>query len=380
MLAQRVPPSACSTSQSMCSVRSPSFFRSTTARRLRPIRRWISWVRPDCLPRAASRSVRVWVERGSMPYSAVTQPSPLPFLCGGSLSRTLAVHSTRVSPMETRTEPSACLVNWRGKLSGRSASGTRPLGRAIRLDMAAGQNGKGDFSAPRLLGAYYLASTDTPGLPAPAIRLLLGDFLDGLLDFGDGALDFIVRHGCRAGYRAQCVELGGDAASRHGEGGNGVLARHARLAPGHGDQAEVVAMLTAAKLGMVHQVAHRILQRVGVQQGRGLGDADHAPDAVSAQQQRVGVVQRDRRAAFHLRRHIAAQTVGHLVALRVSDGLFLADNAIAHQLGDGSVVLGSRNQAAATAEQVQSRIPYVRPVRRGVLNHGGKAGGMGNLN
>ena len=31
-------------------------FRSTTARSARPIRRWISCVRPDCLPRAASRS------------------------------------------------------------------------------------------------------------------------------------------------------------------------------------------------------------------------------------------------------------------------------------------------------------------------------------
>ena len=52
--------------------------RSTTARSARPIRRWISCVRPDCLPRAASRSLRVWVERGSMPYSAVTQPRPRP--------------------------------------------------------------------------------------------------------------------------------------------------------------------------------------------------------------------------------------------------------------------------------------------------------------
>ncbi len=31
-------------------------------------------VRPLCLPLAASRAVRVWVERGSMPYSAVIQP------------------------------------------------------------------------------------------------------------------------------------------------------------------------------------------------------------------------------------------------------------------------------------------------------------------
>ena len=43
----------------------------------RPIRRWISCVRPPCLPAAASRRVRSWVARGSMPYSAVTQPRAL---------------------------------------------------------------------------------------------------------------------------------------------------------------------------------------------------------------------------------------------------------------------------------------------------------------
>ena len=110
MLAVRVPPSAWITSQSICRVRSPSASRSVTARRLRPIRRWISCVRPDCLPRAASRSVRVLVERGSMPYSAVSQPWPLPFRNGGTLSSTLAVQSTRVSPHSISTEPSAWRV------------------------------------------------------------------------------------------------------------------------------------------------------------------------------------------------------------------------------------------------------------------------------
>ena len=37
--AVRVPPSACSTSQSRVTVRSPSAFRSTTARSERPIKR-----------------------------------------------------------------------------------------------------------------------------------------------------------------------------------------------------------------------------------------------------------------------------------------------------------------------------------------------------
>ena len=100
--AVRVPPSAWMTSQSTVIWRSPSFFRSTTARKLRPIRRWISCVRPDCLPLAASRLPRVWVARGSMPYSAVTQPWPLPRRNGGTLSSTEAVTSTRVSPKLTR--------------------------------------------------------------------------------------------------------------------------------------------------------------------------------------------------------------------------------------------------------------------------------------
>ena len=56
MDAVRVPPSACSTSQSIVMVRSPSAFRSITARSERPMSRWISCVRPLCLPFAASRA------------------------------------------------------------------------------------------------------------------------------------------------------------------------------------------------------------------------------------------------------------------------------------------------------------------------------------
>ena len=109
--AQRVPPSAFSTSQSSVIVISPIAVRSTTARSERPIRRWISCVRPDCLPRAASRSPRVWVARGSMPYSAVTQPWPELRRNGGTRPSTLAAHSTSVLPMRIRQEPSA----WRAK-------------------------------------------------------------------------------------------------------------------------------------------------------------------------------------------------------------------------------------------------------------------------
>ena len=107
MAAVRVPPSAWITSQSIEIWRSPSAFMSTTARIERPISRWISWVRPDCLPWAASRRPRVWVARGSMPYSAVTQPWPLPRRKGGTPSSRLAVTSTLVWPAVIRQEPSA---------------------------------------------------------------------------------------------------------------------------------------------------------------------------------------------------------------------------------------------------------------------------------
>src|SRR5947199_247225 len=117
------------TSQSTITCRSPSARRSTTARSERPISRWISWVRPDCLPFAASRLPRVWVARGSIPYSAVTQPCALPRRNGGTRSSTLAVHSTRVSPKLTRHEPSAWRVKPGSNLSSRIWSGARPAGR-----------------------------------------------------------------------------------------------------------------------------------------------------------------------------------------------------------------------------------------------------------
>ena len=66
--------------------------------------RWISCVRPDCRPRAASRDARSDVEPGSIEYSAVTQPLPLPRIQGGTRSSTDAVHSTRVRPIDTSTE------------------------------------------------------------------------------------------------------------------------------------------------------------------------------------------------------------------------------------------------------------------------------------
>jgi hypothetical protein len=53
-------------------------------------------VRPPTLPAVASRPERVDVARGSMPYSAVTQPLPAPRRKGGTLSSMLAMQMTRV--------------------------------------------------------------------------------------------------------------------------------------------------------------------------------------------------------------------------------------------------------------------------------------------
>ena len=127
-----MPPSAWITSQSTVIWRSPSACRSTTARSERPISRWISCVRPPCLPAAASRRMRSPVERGSMPYSAVTQPLPELRSQAGAFSSRLAVHSTWVSPNFTRQEPSACLETPRSKETSRIWSVLRLEGR-IRL-------------------------------------------------------------------------------------------------------------------------------------------------------------------------------------------------------------------------------------------------------
>src|SRR3954466_8294937 len=124
-----VPPSAWMTSQSTGIWRLPSASRSTAARSERPIRRCISTVRPFCLPAAASRRVRSRVARGSMPYSAVTQPRPWPLSHGGSLSSSVAVTSTWVSPNLTMQEPSAYLTTPRSSDTARSSSGARRLGR-----------------------------------------------------------------------------------------------------------------------------------------------------------------------------------------------------------------------------------------------------------
>src|ERR687891_1299620 len=126
MAAQRVPPSASSTSQSIHTVRSPSALKSITPRRERPIRRWISTLRPSGRPFATSRRLRSPVEAGSIPYSAVAQPRPWPDIQRGTSSSTLAVQITRVPPASMRHEPLAVRTKPGTMLMSRRSPGERP--------------------------------------------------------------------------------------------------------------------------------------------------------------------------------------------------------------------------------------------------------------
>ena len=105
--AVRVPASACNTSQSTVIIRSPSARRSVTLRSARPISRWISCVRPPGRPLLTSRIDRSFVAAGSIEYSPVTQPLPVPRSHRGGSSDTDAAHSTRVLPIENRIDPAA---------------------------------------------------------------------------------------------------------------------------------------------------------------------------------------------------------------------------------------------------------------------------------
>ena len=91
----------------MWTVRSPSASRSVAARNARPMSLCISWDLPLIRPASLSRGVLVLVARGSMEYSAVTQPFPWPRRKAGTRSSREAAHSTLVAPISMSAEPSA---------------------------------------------------------------------------------------------------------------------------------------------------------------------------------------------------------------------------------------------------------------------------------
>src|SRR5699024_10637264 len=101
------------------------------ARSARPMSREISCVRPPILPFTDSLLEREFVDRGSIAYSAVTQPRPEPLRQRGTPSVNEAVHSTRVPPNSTSTDPSAWSDQPRWNTTGRSWSGRRPSARVM---------------------------------------------------------------------------------------------------------------------------------------------------------------------------------------------------------------------------------------------------------
>src|SRR5437763_3311208 len=133
----RVPPSACNTSQSIQMVRGPTFSKSITARKDRPINRWISTLRPSIRPFVTSRGLRGWVEYGNIEYSAVSHPpvTACSFIQRGTASSIVTAQITRVLPIETSTEPLACGATFNSKLTGRISSGARPSLRCIDLNL-----------------------------------------------------------------------------------------------------------------------------------------------------------------------------------------------------------------------------------------------------
>ena len=102
-----VPPSAWITSQSIVISLSPNFSKSIEALKALPINLWISTVLPVNFPLLASLGFLSFVALGSIEYSAVTQPFPVPLKNEGTLSLTEAVQITFVFPTSIKTEPSA---------------------------------------------------------------------------------------------------------------------------------------------------------------------------------------------------------------------------------------------------------------------------------
>ncbi len=133
------------------------------------MRRCISWVRPPSC--ALSRDVRVRVARGSIAYSAVIHPSPLPRFQPGTPSSTDAVHSTRVAPNVIRHEPSAYGATARSIVIGRSSDAERPWRMALSCftelpdDGGRGLAGRerNDDNTPS--PGFYFSGADNRGFP-----------------------------------------------------------------------------------------------------------------------------------------------------------------------------------------------------------------------
>ena len=86
-------------------------------------------MRPSGRPLETSRCLRSPVEAGSIPYSAVTQPRPLPCIHFGTFSSTDAVQITRVPPIDISAEPDAVDTKPGSIRTSRRSPGARPSWR-----------------------------------------------------------------------------------------------------------------------------------------------------------------------------------------------------------------------------------------------------------
>ena len=146
--------------------------------------RWISCVRPPTLPADASRVVRVEVARGSMPYSAVTQPLPVEreVVYGeGTIEQAKRIIEAQVAPPQP---PLVSAIPLGTKLK---AVFVTPKGDAyVDLSTEVRSNHPGG-TTNEILTAYTLVSALTLNLPAiTGVQILIDgkevDTLAGHLD------------------------------------------------------------------------------------------------------------------------------------------------------------------------------------------------------
>jgi hypothetical protein len=278
------------------------------------------------LPRAASRSLRVFVARGSIPYSAVTQPRPLSFRKGGTRSSTLAVHSTRVSPNSTSTEPSA----WRVK----------PALDAHRAQLVRRPAARPDAAHCGILRRTALISEmacfDVRVGHAHEVGLGGGEVLH------DGR-QIVVGHGARLFV-------------------DGVV-----LAPAQRQHADIIALRPGAALGEAGKLGNGLLERRRPKRLHELALGNRPPQAVGAQHQHVAARQARLGDGIGPRRHVSAQALQDAVALGVNARRLLRNAPRVDELLHHRVVAGL-GRDAPLPHQIEAAVADMRPIGVAVLD------------
>ena len=170
--AVRVPPSACSTSQSIVTVTSPPrAAMSTTLRSERPTRRWISCVRPFGRPDPRSRG---GCGCGSPPAASRTRRSPSPDRSRAAMRHVLVyvrrAQHARVAQLEDAAAHRVLEVV-PGDSDGRSASAARP---SVRTAINRPFRPVSEVEDVELLGDDDLTAETSLAIRATSTRSLVG--------------------------------------------------------------------------------------------------------------------------------------------------------------------------------------------------------------